>query len=141
MRPLEYSSIIWSPYYKNGINKIEAVHKVVKKAIGNLRSFKYSERLKYLTWIAYNFVFYICSYVYECKFELGLMNEKQTNTHTNKQTNKQTNKWLCNYWRLFDLTNVTITDCIDNGGIGDSMHNEQGELKTQMYINNWGQAN
>jgi len=49
VRPiLEYSSITWSPYYTNGINKIEAVQRLFKKAIGNLRSFKYSERLQYL---------------------------------------------------------------------------------------------
>jgi len=49
VRPLlEYSSIIWSLYYKNGINKIEAGQRFFTKAIGNLRSFKYSEQLQYL---------------------------------------------------------------------------------------------
>jgi len=45
---LEYSSIILSPYYKNGTNKIEAVQKFLTMAIGNLRSFKYSECLQFL---------------------------------------------------------------------------------------------
>ena len=49
VRPLlEYSSTIWSPYYKNGINKIEAVQRFFTKAIGNLRSFNYNERLQCL---------------------------------------------------------------------------------------------
>ena len=49
VRPLlEYSSIIWNPYYKNAINKIEAVQRSFTKAIGNLSSFQYNERLQYL---------------------------------------------------------------------------------------------
>jgi len=45
---LEYSPIIWSPNYKNGINKIEAVQRLFTKAIGTLCSFKYREQLQYL---------------------------------------------------------------------------------------------
>jgi hypothetical protein len=46
VRPiLEFSSIIWSPYYKNEIVKIEAVQRSFTKTIVNLRLYSYSERL------------------------------------------------------------------------------------------------
>jgi hypothetical protein len=46
VRPiLEFSSIIWSPYYKNEIVKIEAVQRSFTKAIANLRLCSYKERL------------------------------------------------------------------------------------------------
>jgi len=45
---IEYSSIIWSPYFKNEINKIKAGQRFFTKAIGNLRSLRYSDRLNYL---------------------------------------------------------------------------------------------
>jgi len=38
VRPLlEFSSVIWSPYYVNEIKKIEAVQRTFTKSIGNLR--------------------------------------------------------------------------------------------------------
>jgi len=41
VRPLlEYLSIIWSPYCKNGIHRIEAVQRSFTRSVGNLRSFK-----------------------------------------------------------------------------------------------------
>jgi len=50
VRPiLEYSSAIWSPYSRvECINKIEVVQRIFTKAIGNVRSLKYSEQLQYL---------------------------------------------------------------------------------------------
>ena len=46
MRPLlEFSSVIWSPYFKNEINKIESVQRSFTKSIANLRSSTYKERL------------------------------------------------------------------------------------------------
>ena len=46
VRPLlEFSSIIWSPYFKKDIYKIEAVQRSFTKAIGNLRHLSYKDRL------------------------------------------------------------------------------------------------
>jgi hypothetical protein len=46
VRPiLEFSSIIWSPYYENEIVKIEAVQRSFTKTIANLRLCSYRERL------------------------------------------------------------------------------------------------
>jgi Reverse transcriptase (RNA-dependent DNA polymerase) len=46
VRPLlEFSSVIWSPYFKNEINKIESVQRSFTKSIANLRSSTYKERL------------------------------------------------------------------------------------------------
>ena len=46
VRPLlEFSSVIWSSYYKKEINQIEAVQRSFTKAIGNLRFCTYRERL------------------------------------------------------------------------------------------------
>ena len=46
VRPLlEFSSIIWSPYYKKNINKLESVQRSFTKAIDKLHSCSYKERL------------------------------------------------------------------------------------------------
>ena len=46
VRPLlEFSSVIWCPYFKNEINKIESVQRSFTKSIFNLRSSTYNERL------------------------------------------------------------------------------------------------
>ena len=46
VRPLlEFSSVIWCPYYINEIIKIEAVQRAFTKSIGNLRLYTYHERL------------------------------------------------------------------------------------------------
>ena len=46
VRPLlEFSSIIWSPYYTKDINKIESVQRSFTKAIGKLHFRSYKERL------------------------------------------------------------------------------------------------
>jgi len=42
---LEFSSVIWLPYYVNEIKKIEAVQRTFTKSIGNLRLYTYHERL------------------------------------------------------------------------------------------------
>jgi len=42
VRPLlEFSSVIWCPYYVNEIKKIEAVQRTFTKSIGNLRLYTY----------------------------------------------------------------------------------------------------
>jgi hypothetical protein len=46
VRPLlEFSSVIWCPYYINEIKKIETVQRTFTKSMGNLRLSTYSERL------------------------------------------------------------------------------------------------
>jgi len=49
VRPLlEFSSVIWCPYYINEIKKIESVQRTFMKSIGNLRLYTYHERLSIL---------------------------------------------------------------------------------------------
>ena len=45
---LEYASVVWSPYNKCDINKIEAVQRYFTKRLGGLGHMSYCERLSTL---------------------------------------------------------------------------------------------
>jgi len=49
VRPLvEYKSIIWSPHYKQDIERIESVQRRFTKRLPGLKNYKYTERLTML---------------------------------------------------------------------------------------------
>ena len=49
VRPLvEYNSIIWSPHYKQDIERIESVQRRFTKRLPELKNYKYTERLTML---------------------------------------------------------------------------------------------